>query len=141
MAQAAARHAWAAADEHRVTPFGAFLRRFRLDEIPQLWNVIRGDLALIGPRPEQVPIAEQLQKEIAHYAARHCIRPGITGPWQVLGSSQIPFDEMVKLDYLYLTNRSLWSGRPPHPSHPARRGRAAGSELGPDEIGLGGPCA
>jgi lipopolysaccharide/colanic/teichoic acid biosynthesis glycosyltransferase len=75
--------AWAAADEHRVTPFGAFLRRFRLDEIPQLWNVIRGDLALIGPRPEQVPIAEQLQKEIAHYAARHCIRPGITGWAQV----------------------------------------------------------
>jgi lipopolysaccharide/colanic/teichoic acid biosynthesis glycosyltransferase len=74
---------WAVSEGHRITAVGAFLRRFRVDELPQLWNVVRGDLALIGPRPEQVPIAALLGREVAHYNARHCIRPGITGWAQV----------------------------------------------------------
>ncbi len=75
--------AWAPAESHRITAVGAFLRRFRLDELPQMWNVIRGDLALIGPRPEQVAIAAELGQELAHYSSRHCVRPGITGWAQV----------------------------------------------------------
>jgi lipopolysaccharide/colanic/teichoic acid biosynthesis glycosyltransferase len=75
--------AWAASEELRVTAVGRFLRRFRIDELPQLANVIRGDLALIGPRPEQVPIVQRLERELPHYAARHCIRPGLTGWAQV----------------------------------------------------------
>lgn len=74
---------WASSQEERVTTVGHVLRRFRVDELPQLWNVIRGELALIGPRPEQVPIAERLERELVHYKARHCIRPGITGWAQV----------------------------------------------------------
>jgi lipopolysaccharide/colanic/teichoic acid biosynthesis glycosyltransferase len=74
---------WAPSQTHRVTPVGHFLRRFRLDELPQLWNVIRADLALIGPRPEQVAIAERLEREVPYYSARHCIHPGLTGWAQV----------------------------------------------------------
>jgi lipopolysaccharide/colanic/teichoic acid biosynthesis glycosyltransferase len=74
---------WAGSERHRVTAVGALLRRFRFDEVPQLWNVIRGDLAVIGPRPEQVPIVARLGREVSHYDARHCIRPGITGWAQV----------------------------------------------------------
>jgi lipopolysaccharide/colanic/teichoic acid biosynthesis glycosyltransferase len=74
---------WAPSQEDRVTPVGQVLRRFRVDELPQLWNVITGELALIGPRPEQVPISERLEHELVHYKARHCIRPGITGWAQV----------------------------------------------------------
>jgi lipopolysaccharide/colanic/teichoic acid biosynthesis glycosyltransferase len=74
---------WAQSQADRITPVGRVLRRFRLDEVPQLWNVIAGDLALVGPRPEQVPIVERLEHELAYYKARHCIRPGITGWAQV----------------------------------------------------------
>jgi lipopolysaccharide/colanic/teichoic acid biosynthesis glycosyltransferase len=74
---------WAQSQDDRITPVGRVLRRFRLDEVPQLWNVIAGDLSLVGPRPEQVPIVERLERELAHYKARHCIRPGITGWAQV----------------------------------------------------------
>lgn len=74
---------WASSEAHRVTKVGKHLRRYRLDELPQLWNVVRGDLALVGPRPEQVAIVERLAGEVPSYDARHCIRPGMTGWAQV----------------------------------------------------------
>ena len=74
---------WAPSQAHRVTWLGRPLRRFRIDELPQLWNVLRGDLALVGPRPEQIPIVEMLERRLPHYGVRHCIRPGITGWAQV----------------------------------------------------------
>jgi lipopolysaccharide/colanic/teichoic acid biosynthesis glycosyltransferase len=83
MREADGAPAWAAAEQHRITQVGGVLRRYRLDELPQLWNVIRGDLALVGPRPEQVPIAEQLEREIPFYGARQSVRPGLTGWAQV----------------------------------------------------------
>jgi len=102
--------AWAGAHAHRITRLGAVLRRFRLDEIPQLWNVLRGQLALIGPRPEQVKLVDQLQEQIEFYAARHCIRPGLTGWAQVnagYGGSHLGTLEKLQYDLYYVKHQSL----------------------------------
>jgi exopolysaccharide biosynthesis polyprenyl glycosylphosphotransferase len=101
---------WATDQGHRVTPLGRVLRRYRLDELPQLWNVLRGELALVGPRPEQVPIVERLEQQIPFYAVRHTIRPGITGWAQVnLGYSGSLEGTRAKLqrDLYYVKHRSL----------------------------------
>jgi len=91
-------------DDPRVTGVGRWLRRFSLDELPQLWNVLKGDMSLVGPRPA-VP------HEVARYRERHRRRleaqPGITGLWQVSGRNRLSFDEMVELDIQYLENWSL----------------------------------
>jgi exopolysaccharide biosynthesis polyprenyl glycosylphosphotransferase len=89
----------------RVTRVGAFLRRYSLDELPQLINVLKGEMSLVGPRPL---IAEEAQ-HVQDWALRRLdLKPGMTGLWQVLGRSAIPFEEMVRLDYLYVTSWSLW---------------------------------
>jgi exopolysaccharide biosynthesis polyprenyl glycosylphosphotransferase len=89
----------------RVTRVGAFLRRYSLDEVPQLLNVLKGEMSIVGPRPL---IAEEAQ-HVHDWALRRLdLKPGMTGLWQVLGRSAIPFEEMVRLDYLYVTSWSLW---------------------------------
>jgi lipopolysaccharide/colanic/teichoic acid biosynthesis glycosyltransferase len=74
---------WAAKEDPRVTPLGRFMRKTRLDEIPQLWNVLRGDMAFVGPRPERPEFVQWLTNEIPYYDLRHIIRPGLTGWAQV----------------------------------------------------------
>jgi lipopolysaccharide/colanic/teichoic acid biosynthesis glycosyltransferase len=91
----------------RITSIGGFLRRTSLDELPQLWNVVRGDMSLVGPRPP-------LPYEVAQYKTWHMRRigeakPGLTGLWQVKGRSRTTFDEMVRLDLRYVRTRSLWT--------------------------------
>jgi exopolysaccharide biosynthesis polyprenyl glycosylphosphotransferase len=90
----------------RITRVGSLLRKTSLDELPQFWNVIRGQMSLVGPRPLPEPEDRLIE---GWGRGRLDLTPGITGYWQVLGRNSIPFTEMVKLDYIYVTNWSLWS--------------------------------
>ena len=88
----------------RVTRVGKLLRRFSLDELPQLFNVVAGQMSLVGPRP----LIVDEDRHVERWARQRLnLKPGVTGPWQVLGRSEIPFAEMVRLDYLYVTRWSL----------------------------------
>ena len=96
----------------RVTPIGRFLRKTRLDELPQLWNVLRGDMTLVGPRPERPIFIEQLSREIPGYLHRLGLKPGLTGLAQVLNgydNNLESFRRKVALDLLYLQNCCLWN--------------------------------
>jgi lipopolysaccharide/colanic/teichoic acid biosynthesis glycosyltransferase len=90
----------------RVTRVGAFLRKTSLDELPQLWNVLKGEMSLVGPRP---PIPYEVEAyQIWHRRRVLEAKPGITGLWQVSGRSRVKFDDMVRLDIRYTTARSIW---------------------------------
>jgi exopolysaccharide biosynthesis polyprenyl glycosylphosphotransferase len=93
------------ADDPRITRVGRFLRRTSLDELPQLFNVLAGNMSLVGPRPlveDEDALIEGWQRR------RLAVKPGMTGMWQIFGSSRIPMEEMVKIDYLYGANWSIW---------------------------------
>ena len=101
---------WATANDNRVTPIGRFLRRSRLDEIPQLTNVLVGDMSLVGPRPERPEFVQQLTQQIPFYGQRHIIRPGLTGWAQVrytYGSSVEDALEKLQYDLFYIKNLSI----------------------------------
>jgi exopolysaccharide biosynthesis polyprenyl glycosylphosphotransferase len=92
-------------DDPRITRVGSFLRRTSLDELPQLLNVLSGDMSLVGPRPLVLDEDSRIEGWERH---RMMLPPGVTGMWQILGSARIPMSEMVKIDYLYGANWSLW---------------------------------
>jgi lipopolysaccharide/colanic/teichoic acid biosynthesis glycosyltransferase len=110
-AEAESGAVWATPGEDpRVTPVGRFLRRSRLDELPQLWNVLRGDMSLVGPRPERPEFVENLTRQIPFYGQRHVIRPGLTGWAQVryaYGASVEDSMEKLQYDLYYIKNRSM----------------------------------
>ena len=94
-------------DDPRVTALGRFLRRTSLDELPQLWNVLVGEMSLVGPRPLQLRDSDRLAElDPQGYARRLSVVPGITGPWQVAGRSDVDSDTMIRLDLDYVAN---WS--------------------------------
>ena len=102
---------WASADDPRITPVGRVLRQYRLDELPQLINVLRGDMNLVGPRPERPSIVTELRKEIPHYQQRHRTLPGITGHAQVNLQYDASLDDVRKKvdhDLEYLKKASAW---------------------------------
>lgn len=100
---------WARNDDPRITPVGTFLRKSRMDEIPQLWNVLRGDMCLVGPRPERPEFVDELSSKIPYYQLRQTIRPGITGWAQIrykYGSSVEDMKEKLRYDLFYIKNMS-----------------------------------
>ena len=101
---------WAAGDDPRVTPFGRKLRTSRLDEIPQFWNVVKGDMSLIGPRPERPVFHEAFKERIDGWEQRLAVRPGITGLAQVEGGYELLPKEKALLDIEYIENPELRPG-------------------------------
>ena len=102
---------WAASNDSRVTPFGGFLRKYRIDEIPQILNVLRGEMSFVGPRPERPEFIDQLAKEVPHYGERLMVQPGITGWAQVnypYGSSIADARRKLEYDMYYTKNMSLF---------------------------------
>jgi sugar transferase (PEP-CTERM system associated) len=101
---------WASKQDDRVTRVGRFIRKVRLDELPQLWNVLRGDMSLIGPRPERPQFVAELEKKIKYYDLRHCVKPGLAG-WAQLnypyGADEKDAAEKLKYDLFYVKNHNF----------------------------------
>ena len=125
-AEATSGAVWSTDGDPRVTPLGRFLRRTRLDELPQLWNVLIGDMSFVGPRPERPEFVAELTKQIPFYGQRHVVRPGLTGWAQVrhrYGASvddaqqKLQYDlstsstvDRVRLSSCWRPSRPCWSG-------------------------------
>jgi lipopolysaccharide/colanic/teichoic acid biosynthesis glycosyltransferase len=93
------------ASDPRITRVGAFLRRWSLDELPQLWNVLRGDMSIVGPRPT---LAYQVERYDDFQRRRLEVRPGVTGWAQISGRNELPWPERIELDVWYVDHRSFW---------------------------------
>ncbi|PWT99754.1 MAG: hypothetical protein C5B51_26395, partial [Terriglobia bacterium] len=109
-AEAGTGAVWASKDDPRVTPIGKIIRRIRFDELPQLFNVLKGEMAIVGPRPERPEFVKALSDQIPYYRQRHCVRPGITGWAQVNHKyGDTLEDTITKLEYdlYYIKNMSL----------------------------------
>ncbi len=94
--------------DSRLTPIGKWLRRFRIDEIPQLWNVLKGEMSLVGPRPERPHFVQQFVKKTPTYAQRHQVRPGITGLAQICGGYHTDARDKLRFDLIYVSHYSVW---------------------------------
>ena len=93
-------------NDPRITPVGRFIRKFSIDELPQLWNVLKGDMTLVGPRP---PVPREVALYSLEERKRLNVIPGITCLWQVSGRSDIPFQEQVRLDKEYIRTHGVWN--------------------------------
>ena len=99
---------WAREDDPRCTPLGRFLRRTDFDELPQFWNVLRGDMSLVGPRPERPFFVDQFKHRIPQYMLRHKVKSGVTGWAQVNGlRGDTSLEKRIEYDFYYIQNWSL----------------------------------
>lgn len=98
---------WAQGDDPRVTPFGKIMRKTRLDEIPQFWNVLKGDMSLVGPRPERPVFCKEFEKRIHGWNYRTLVKPGLSGLAQVTGGYELLPKDKIKLDLFYIEHRSF----------------------------------
>lgn len=92
-------------NDSRITKVGRIIRKLSIDELPQFWNVLRGQMSLVGPRP---PLPYEAELYTSHDWLRLAGKPGLTGTWQIYGRSKVSFQEMVQLDLAYLQRQSLW---------------------------------
>jgi exopolysaccharide biosynthesis polyprenyl glycosylphosphotransferase len=109
-AEAGTGAVWSRENDPRVTPVGRLLRRTRIDELPQLWNVLKGDMSFVGPRPERPEFVADLTKRIPFYGQRHVVRPGLTGWAQVrhsYGSTIDDAQEKLQYDLFYIKHMSM----------------------------------
>ncbi len=101
---------WASAHDSRVTRVGRFIRKVRIDELPQIWNILKGDMSFIGPRPERMAFVRQLKESIPYYSLRHTVKPGLTGWAQVCypyGASEEDARRKLEYDLYYIKNMSI----------------------------------
>lgn len=99
---------WAERNDHRCTRFGRFLRSTRLDELPQLWNILKGDMSIVGPRPERACFYEEFETYIHGFHNRLLVQPGLTGWAQVNGGYDLKPEEKIVYDMEYIQTRSVW---------------------------------
>ncbi len=99
---------WAEKDDPRVTKVGRFMRKTRIDELPQLFNILKGDMSIVGPRPERPIFTYQFNEEIPGFINRLRVKPGLTGWAQVNGGYELTPAEKLEYDLYYIENRSLW---------------------------------
>ena len=102
---------WATKNDPRVTRVGALLRKMHLDEMPQFWNILRGEMSVVGPRPERPEFVAQLEKQIPFYRLRHAVKPGMAG-WAILHAGYVDSVEDARLrveyDLYYIKHQSIW---------------------------------
>jgi exopolysaccharide biosynthesis polyprenyl glycosylphosphotransferase len=109
-AEATTGAVWAAKDDPRVTPVGRVIRRIRFDELPQLFNVLKGEMSIVGPRPERPEFVKALSEQIPYYRQRHCVRPGITGWAQInykYGDTLEDTITKLEFDLYYIKNMTM----------------------------------
>lgn len=99
---------WAAKNDNRVTRVGRILRKTRIDEIPQLWNVLKGEMSMVGPRPERPNFTVQFNGEVPGFVERLQVKPGITGLAQVMGGYDLTPAEKLSLDREYIDRQGIW---------------------------------
>lgn len=106
--ESAEKRAWTVKDDPRVTKIGKFLRRTSLDEFPQLYNILRGDMSLVGPRPERPLFVEKFREEIPRYMIKHQVRPGLTGWAQINGyRGDTSIRKRIDYDIFYIENWTM----------------------------------
>jgi lipopolysaccharide/colanic/teichoic acid biosynthesis glycosyltransferase len=102
---------WERDDAGRITPVGRWIRKLRLDELPQFWNILKGDMDLVGPRPEIISNVQTMTEHIPYYALRHSVRPGLTGWAQTRFEYSVSLEqvtEKMRYDLFYISHMSAW---------------------------------